>query len=101
VDKRAIFSTSSSSNWGIESVDVFAPGVELPALGTLYGGTSGATPIVAGIVAMYRTQNPGKLAAEVVDDVVLTASPRSALNGLCVSWGIVDAAELFGLTGCP
>lgn len=101
LDKRAIFSSSSSSNWGIESVDVFAPGVELPALGTLYGGTSGATPIVAGIVAMYRTHNPGKLATEVVDDVVFTASPRSALSGLCVSGGIVDAAELFGLTGCP
>lgn len=101
VDKRAQFSQSSSSNWGSQSVDVFAPGLELPALGNLYGGTSGATPIVAGVVALYRSQFPWKSASEVVTDVVATASPRPALNGLCVSGGMLDAAELFGLTGCP
>lgn len=103
-DKRAVFSPPPNllaSSFGLESVDVFAPGVSLPALGSLYGGTSGATPIVAGIVALYRTHDPTRTASEVVSDVILTASPRPDLIGNCVSGGIIDAAELFGLAGCP
>jgi subtilisin family serine protease len=100
-DKRAIFMPGSSSNWGPLSVDVFAPGINLPTLQTMYGGTSGAAPLVAGIIALYRSQHPTEDASLVVDSVTATATPSPDLAGLCVSGGVVNASTLFGMSTCP
>lgn len=87
-------------NWGRFSVDVHAPAQNLPALGQMYGATSGATPIVAGIVALYRVTYPSLTPGKVVKDVVETARDVPALQDLSVSEGVLDAAALFGLPAC-
>jgi subtilisin family serine protease len=95
MDKRLAF-----SSWGTQSVEVFAPGISLPALQGTIGGTSGATPLVAGVVALYRNEHPWVSAAEVVSQVVLSARKVCELESFCVSGGVIDAARLFNLPPC-
>ena len=73
---------SSFSNYGKINVDIFAPG------GDIYstfpkneyksiGGTSMASPAVAGIVALVRSQYPNLKAAQVKDVVINSGLPLS------------------------
>ena len=77
------------SNYGKSSVDVFAPGVAIysTAPNNEYrnaGGTSMASPAVAGVAAIIRSQYP-KLTASQVKHVImdsgLTTSARVVLGG--------------------
>lgn len=100
------------SNFGAQSVDLFAPGVAIYAsLGAAADpvtstGTSVATPLVAGTAALVRQVAPA-LDAVAVKDVLLSTSRRSAtLSGLATSGGRLDAgaavlraAGLAGPTG--
>ncbi|HEX8501556.1 MAG TPA: S8 family peptidase [Pyrinomonadaceae bacterium] len=59
-DTRAVFNSSEASNYGYV-LDLFAPGKEVPAAYfgddtsmVLFGGTSAASPYVAGVAAQYR-----------------------------------------------
>lgn len=67
--------TASFSNYGKNSVDVFAPGVNIYSTlpgGNKYGnfsGTSMATPVVAGVAALIREYYP-ELTAEQVKYVI-------------------------------
>jgi subtilisin family serine protease len=67
--------TASFSNYGKNSVDVFAPGVNIYSTlpgGNNYGkysGTSMATPVVAGVAALIREYFPD-LSAEQVKQVI-------------------------------
>lgn len=101
----------SFSNYGKESVDVFAPGVAIYSLAPeneyqSAQGTSMASPVTAGVAAMLMSYFPDLKAEQVKD--ILMKSVRS-MNGLqvnqpgseeqvdfaslSVSGGIINAAE--------
>lgn len=109
------------SNYGKESVDVFAPGVEIYSTipGDNYvrkGGTSMAAPVVSGIAAMVMSYYP-ELSARQVKDILVRGAvvgegkkvqvpqdpylgniPTKALfSDLCVSGGIISAYEVMKL----
>ncbi len=76
---------ASFSNWGLVSVDIGAPGVDI--LSTLpgnsygaYDGTSMATPHVAGVVALLKSRFPNIPAAQVKQALMLRADPIPALS---------------------
>ena len=102
---------ASSSNYGIESVDLFAPGTDIYA--TLprnnymnLTGTSMAAPCVAGVAALIRGYFP-KLTAVQVKDVLMRSvykpnlmvrkpgggSQKVPFSSLSRSGGIVNAYE--------
>lgn len=100
------------SNYGKESVDVFAPGVKifstLPGFNQ-YGmlkGTSMATPIVTGLAALLRSYYPTLSAVDVKRIIEQTVSKPSihlscikpgqnqeacSFNSLCKTGGIINA----------
>lgn len=77
------------SNYGKESVDVFAPGVKIWATAPLneykfLQGTSMAAPGVAGVAAVIRSYFPNLTAAQVkqvIMDSGLTSTQEVVLNG--------------------
>ncbi len=108
-DNRSIWGPTSSSNYGILTVDLFAPGsciripapgdASTPGVGRFTNGTSFASPVVAGVAALVWAEHPTWTAAQVAEHLVVTARPVPALQGLCKSGGVVDAAK--ALTGVP
>lgn len=107
---------ASFSNFGKNSVDVFAPGVDINSSipdnkYKLENGTSMAAPVVAGLAALIRSYYP-KLKATQVKDIIMKSVTKvthdvSYLKGgeqvsipfsdLCVSGGIVNAYEALKL----
>jgi hypothetical protein len=86
------------SNWGAVSVDVGAPGRDVYSTrrgGTYnwFSGTSAAAPSAAGVVALLMDHNPGWTYHEVLDRILETARPISALDGKCVTGGVINAYE--------
>ncbi len=100
-----------STNWGETTVDVFAPGENrLPVLDGVYGFTSGASSLVAGIVSLYLAENPSATPADVEELIVNTARqvpvlqafPANQNNPACRAGGVINAAAMFGLpASCP
>ena len=101
------------SNYGKQTVDVFAPGVDIysttPDNKYAYeSGTSMAAPVVSGLAAMIRAYYP-KLTAVQVKEIIMKSVTRvnhkaKAWDGasidfssLCVSGGVVNAYEAFQL----
>ncbi|HMZ46032.1 MAG TPA: S8 family peptidase [Chitinophagaceae bacterium] len=102
---------ASFSNYGINTVDVFAPGDKIYSTipgGNKYGnlqGTSMATPVVAGIAALLRSYYPSLSAvqikniieksATIYDNSVATFLPgtndKTTLSELCRTGGLVNA----------
>jgi type VII secretion-associated serine protease mycosin len=86
-----------ASSQGI-TIGVSAPSEDLvgavPGGGhVLWNGTSGATPIVAGIVALVRAAHPDLDAANVIERVVATARDAGASGTDPIyGFGLVDAA---------
>src|SRR5262249_1373996 len=82
------------SNWGPNTVDRAAPGVDIvstvPGGFDTYSGTSMSTPFVSGAVALLAGANPGLNAAQLVARIRATAKPVPALKGLLISPGVVD-----------
>ncbi|MCA9187622.1 MAG: S8 family serine peptidase, partial [Planctomycetales bacterium] len=83
------------SNYG-SNVDIWAPGVNLTATPTPttadsnsgFGGTSGAAPYIAGIVAMMKAIDPTLTPAQVQDILQVTANSSSDAR---VTTGYVNA----------
>lgn len=96
VDSRGEASFDASSQ-GI-TIGVAAPSEDLvgsvPGGGHVrWNGTSGATPIVAGIVALVRAAHPGLDAANVIERVVATARDSGTPGTDPIyGFGLVDAA---------
>jgi len=96
VDRNGEASWDASSQ-GI-SIAVSAPSEQLvgatPGDGyVLWDGTSGATPIVAGIVALVRAAHPSLSAANVIQRLTATASPAGVPGADPIyGYGLVDAA---------
>ena len=108
-----------TSNYGVTSVDLFAPGVDIlttfpTALcyagcgenhdvpvnnydGIHYAGyhyfqnTSAATPFVTGVAALVLAQNPTFTAAQLKERILDTVDEVEVFNGRCVSGGRLNA----------
>jgi subtilisin family serine protease/Ca2+-binding RTX toxin-like protein len=84
------------SNYGATTVDLGAPGVTTYSTvpGNAYGnksGTSMASPHVAGVAALLRSQYPELTAAQVKDLLLATVDPIAALQGKTVTGGRLNA----------
>ncbi|GAB2468599.1 type VII secretion-associated serine protease mycosin [Conyzicola lurida] len=96
VDRSGRASWDASSQ-GI-TIGVSAPSEQLvgatPGAGyVLWDGTSGATPIVAGIVALVRAAHPELSAANVIERIISTATPAGVAGADPIyGYGLVDAA---------
>ena len=88
--------SSNPSNYGLNSVDLFAPGREIlgPILGTdyqLYTGTSQATPFVTAVAAALKYLNPTWKATEIKNRILSTVVTLPAYQGICSSGGRLNA----------
>ena len=86
------------SNFGVTSVDIAAPGVNIlsTTLGGGYGllsGTSMASPHVAGVVALLASSLPGASVAQLKSAVLLGADPLPNLTGVVLSGARLNAAK--------
>jgi subtilisin family serine protease len=98
------------SNYGKQSVDVFAPGVDINSCipdnkYASFNGTSMASPVTAGVAAVLRSYYPALSAAEVKEIIMQSAikvkgkvlipgtKKKVKMNDLCVSGGIVNLYE--------
>jgi len=103
------------SNYGKNSVDVFAPGVAIystipDSKYAEYDGTSMASPVTAGVAALIRSYYP-QLKASQVREIIMKSATRIhkkvyipgqskrkiKLKNLCASGGIVNAYEAMKL----
>jgi thermitase len=96
------------SNWGVRSVKMGAPGVQImstvpgdryqdtvidiPFLGMTahWDGTSMATPHVSGALALAWSDHPSYSYAEVIDSLMKASKSISSLSGKVVSGGRLD-----------
>ncbi len=91
------------SDYGATSVDLFAPGVSI--LSTYPGGyayddgTSMATPMVSGTLALMLSHAPALTAAQLKSDLLASVDGSPQLSGLAVSGGELDAAAAVATAG--
>lgn len=93
---------SPISNYGATKVDIFAPGDDIRGCTVnnefqTSSGTSIATPVVAAVAAMIRAYFPSLKATEVKQILIESCRPYRSLSALCVSGGIIDAANAIKL----
>jgi subtilisin-like proprotein convertase family protein len=92
---------TSFSNYGVRSVDLAAPGVDV--LSTVPGGygynsgTSMATPMVSGVMALVWSQHPDWSYSQVINQVLGTVTRLPGLQGKVASGGMVNAAAALGV----
>jgi subtilisin family serine protease len=94
---------ASFSNFGATSVDLAAPGVNIPSTlpGNTYGsysGTSMATPHVAGVAALLKGRNLALDDAQIKGRLLNTVDKKTALQGKVVTGGRLNAARALGVT---
>lgn len=93
---RAQSASFDASSQGI-TIGVAAPSEQLvgvtPSGGyVIWEGTSGATPIVSGVVALVRAAHPELSAANVINRIISTAKPvGSPIPGPIYGYGLIDA----------
>ena len=86
------------SNYGLVSVDLFAPGRDIlsTVLGTGYSsytGTSQATPYVTAVCAAIKYANPSWKATNIKDCVLNAVIARPSFNGFCVTGGRLNSVN--------
>jgi subtilisin family serine protease len=86
------------SNYGLMSVDLFAPGRDIlsPVLGTDYSsytGTSHSTPYVTAVCAAIKYANPSWKATNIKDAVLSSVITRPSFNGVCVTGGRLNSVN--------
>ena len=91
-------SLASFSNWGVKSVAVAAPGVDILStwLGDAYeekSGTSMATPVVSGVAALVLSQHPQMSVDDLRKRLLASSDPIVALKGKTVTGGRINAAK--------
>ncbi len=88
---------SSLSNYGVNNVDLFAPGENIISISaggkqTVSQGTSVSAPIVTAVAAMIRHYFPSLKASE-VKEILLKSVTAMEEEGLSVSGGYLNAFE--------
>jgi len=86
---------SFGSNYGVTSVDIAAPGQEVYSTYRdgdyeFLTGTSMASPIVAGAIALLASHEPSLTAAELRQRILDTAEPMESLDGKVMTGGRLD-----------
>ena len=98
------------SNYGQKNVDIFAPGVRIYSTlpNNTYqflGGTSMASPVVAGVAAVLRSQYPNLTAVQVIDILLKSSNKftnevnvpgtdkKVSFTNLSISGGVVDLSN--------
>ncbi|MGH7801995.1 MAG: S8 family serine peptidase [Thermodesulfobacteriota bacterium] len=98
---------ASFSNWGVSSVDLGAPGVNVYSTlpNNSYGngsGTSMATPHVAGVVALVYALRPNWSYTDVRKQIFDNIFPLGSLSDITATGGIVNAFKAIqGLIAPP
>jgi subtilisin family serine protease len=92
------------SNYGKESVDLAAPGVDILSTTPnnqyeFYSGTSMATPYVSGAVGLSWSMNPTLASVEIRDAVFKAVDTISSMQGITVTGGRLNAKKLIDLIG--
>lgn len=92
------------SNYGVKSVDIAAPGIDILSLSLQGGysnqlGTSMAAPHVAGAAALLKSYKPGLTALEIKDIILSSVDKYPNLEGKLLSGGILNVGAMFALFG--
>lgn len=87
------------SNYGAKSVDLAAPGSSIYSTYlrnsyTALGGTSQATPFVAGAAALYLSQYPGADTAEIKAAILNNTDTLPPFSGKCVTGGRLNVYKM-------
>lgn len=86
---------ASFSNYGLNTVDIAAPGVDIastyPDSYAYMSGTSMAAPHVTGIMALLKSRNDTLSTQDLIDALYGTAVPSSSLSGKIKTGGIANA----------
>lgn len=92
---------ASYSNYGAESVDLFAPGSSIGSTSfnkstgaeiySIASGTSLAAPMVAGVAALIKSVNPNLSALAIKQIIIDTVDKSGTYSGKCVSGGRLNA----------
>jgi subtilisin family serine protease len=86
------------SNWGVKSVAIAAPGVDILStwLGNQYeekSGTSMATPVISGVAALILAEHPRMSIDDLRKRLMDSTDPIVALKGKTVSGGRINAQK--------
>ncbi len=97
---------ASFSNYGLTSVDVGAPGVNIRStvrnnLYATFSGTSMATPHVAGLAGLLLAANPTLSTAELKAAIMNSGDAKASLNGKTVTGKRINAAAALAEAGPP
>jgi thermitase len=99
---------ASFSDYGPSTVDLFAPGVDILSTWLSSGGsaqyafadgTSMATPMVSGTLALMLARNPSLTAAQLKSDLLSSVDQEPQFAGESVTGGELDAAAAVALAG--
>jgi hypothetical protein len=98
-NSTAADTVSTSSAWGVRSVDLFAPGNLVYTTWNdggyrLVSGTSIAAPHVAAAIALYKAAHPEASAAELRAELLADVEPVPAFAGRSVTGGRLSLASL-------
>jgi len=97
---------ASFSDYGVNAVQLAAPGVNVESTlsngsyGTM-SGTSMAAPMVTGTIALVEAAHPSWTMSQVIDAVLDTVTPDSALAGKVATGGVVNAGAAVANTDGP
>ena len=88
------------------SVDLAAPGVNILSTTindtySYFNGTSMATPAVSGVVALVRDLRPEWSYQQVIDHVLNTVDPISAMQGMSTTGGRLNALQAIRFAADP
>ena len=86
------------SNWGVKSVAVAAPGVEILSTWLVNSyeeksGTSMATPVISGVAALILAEHPRMSVTDLRKKIMDSTDPIPALKGKTVTGGRINAAK--------
>lgn len=95
-----------SSNWGVKSVDIAAPGDAILSTvpGGKYGkltGTSQATAFVSGVAALILSRQPSLSPAQIKEVIVKNVTLSQNLRGKVASAGSLDAHKAVSAITIP
>ena len=86
------------SNYGSSTVDLAAPGVDIPSTVpnnsyASYTGTSQAAPHVAGVAALVKSKYPGITDTSIKSRILRSVDRKTGLSGKTVTGGRLNAAR--------